>query len=75
MELLLWLFFTIISCFILYLIIKAAINHSEISKTGNDIRTFQTQVNRQHQELIKEIELLRRTIHDINKGNNIDKSI
>ena len=62
MALFVWAFFTIISLFILYLIIKTAINHSEISRTGSELQTLQTQLNRQHQEMIKQIEQLSHTI-------------
>ncbi|WP_040948955.1 hypothetical protein [Gorillibacterium massiliense] len=75
MVIILWLFLTFISCVILYLIIKAAINHSEISKAGSEIRSLQVQLNRQHQEMSKQLELLRLTISENNKGNNIDKLI
>lgn len=66
---------TIVSGFIFYLIIKAAINQSEISKAGSDIRALQAQLNKQHKELISQIEQLRLAISDANKGHNFDKSL
>jgi len=71
----LWLIFTAISCFVLYLIIRAAIEHSSITNVKEDLRALQHQLNRQHQEMMKQMEMLRQAITDSNKGNNVDKSV
>ncbi|ANS75709.1 hypothetical protein AWM70_14785 [Paenibacillus yonginensis] len=71
MAILLWIIFTFISCFILYVVIKTAINHSVLATTESEIRNLQSQ----HHELIKQLELLRKTIADQNKGNNVDKKV
>ncbi|GIO12350.1 hypothetical protein J19TS2_19050 [Cohnella xylanilytica] len=75
MAIFLWLIFTAISCFVLYLIIRAAIEHSSITNVKEDLRALQHQLNRQHQEMMKQMEMLRQAITDSNKGNNVDKSV
>ncbi|GKU79195.1 hypothetical protein [Paenibacillus sp. L3-i20] len=70
-----WLAFITLGSFILYLIIKTAINHSEISNTEKEVKALQTQLNRQHQEMLEQVELLRKTIteeRNWSKGNKID---
>lgn len=75
MAIFIWLIFTAISCFVLYLIIRAAIEHSSITNVKEDLRALQHQLNRQHQEMMKQMEMLRQAITDSNKGNNVDKSV
>ncbi|MBB6690457.1 hypothetical protein H7B90_03485 [Cohnella xylanilytica] len=75
MAIFLWLIFTAISCFVLYLIVRTAIDHASISSLNEDFRSLQHQMNRHHQEMMKQMEMLRQAITDSNKGNNVDKSV
>ena len=62
----LWLLFTAISGLILYVIIRAAINHSDITNQNGEVRTINNQLNRQHQEMMKQMEDLKQIIIEQN---------
>lgn len=61
-----WLFTTIISFLVLYVVIKEAINHSTIANQSEEIRTINDQLNRQHQEMMKQMEDLKQIISEQN---------
>ncbi|WP_379138814.1 hypothetical protein [Paenibacillus sp. sgz500958] len=67
LGLIIWIFFTAIGCFILYAIIKAAINNSELPHTIREIRTLQNQLNRQHQDTLRQLENLNQTLSEQNQ--------
>ena len=71
-EIIATLFYIFISLVVLYLVIKTAINHADIFRTNNEIRTLQTQLNRQHEELIKQIEDLKQVLIEQKKDSNKD---
>lgn len=67
LALLIWLFFTVIGCLIMYAIIKAAINNSELTGTITEMRSLQHQLARQHQETLKQLEAVNRTLAERNQ--------
>lgn len=61
-----WLFTTVVSLLVLYVAIKEAINHSKIASQSGEIRMINDQLDRQHQEMMKQMEDLKQIISEQN---------
>lgn len=62
MGFIIWVFSTAISCLLLYVVIKGAINQSNIAKQDGEVSAMNTQLNRNHQEMMRQMEDLKQII-------------
>ncbi|MVP01166.1 hypothetical protein [Paenibacillus lutrae] len=66
-SIIVWLLFTAVSFFILYLVVKTAINHSDLPYEQEMIVMLSNQLERQHVENSKQLEELKQIIQTENR--------
>lgn len=66
MAFILWLILSAISIWVLYLIIKAAINNSDLVSPSSEVRQLSSELHKQHKEILKQLEQINRTLAERN---------
>ncbi|MDQ0089467.1 hypothetical protein J2T12_002879 [Paenibacillus anaericanus] len=66
MGIIIWVFSTAISFLLLYAVIRGAINHSNIAKQDGEVSAMNAQLNRNHQEMMRQMEDLTKIIAEQN---------
>ena len=62
-----WLVFVAVGYLALYLVIKAAINNSEMSTLNRELRSIINQGSRQHEEFNKQMEEMKQLLKEQNQ--------
>ena len=67
MAFILWLVLTALSIWVLYLIIKAAINNSDLVSPSSEVRQLSSELHKQHKEILQQLEQINRTLAERNE--------
>ncbi len=77
MAILLWLIFTAFGLYVTYLIIKAAINHSDLAHPSSDLQILEGKLMKQNQEMLRQLERIGQALEDqhqlLRERNQTDK--
>lgn len=64
----LWLCGIVLSFVVLYMVVRAAINDSNLSSIGEELRASHRQLQRQHEELMRQLEEVKLAIREKDAG-------
>lgn len=67
MAIILWLIGTAISLGLLYLVIKAAINASNLTQPSSDLMSLEGKMQRQNQEMLKRLDRIHMALEEQNQ--------
>lgn len=67
MAVILWLIGTAISLGLLYLVIKAAINTSNLTQPSSDLMSLEGKMQRQNQEMLKRLDRIHMALEEQNE--------